>query len=419
MSKNFPLYSQLPNACGLATFLMFVNPDKNIKVKDFLDQFYPKVKDFYAIDQEKKEFQWAYVLDYLLLKSIGNNKFSRYLSEKIPEMFENYKLLMHFELEKNKNRNFDPDDKIINHMYNSFFESDLLHPFILRNHLISLKWEYELKLLFFLFGGEFIPQISIDGTGSFFFSRQDTRDLDSEKFLKKFNLLKEYTTEGQDSCVAINTRQHWLVLESVYKEGNNYFMKILDPARKTPSKIKITKRKFSEKVRFYLFKYDLNNAFILSEEVKQFLGEEIERDKKNLYNFFTELEVFFKKSIEQKEKEVIQTRISPETEQKLAKDLFEGDLESYFYENESEEEQLLKESDREYIDTEEKLLEAQEIAELISSERFDVDGLDFGEDILSGEDEIKHLLKKAIGKTSKEEFVDKIKFFFKKREYSD
>ena len=87
MSENFPLYSQLPNACGLATFLMFVNPDKNIKLKDFLDYFYPKVKDFYAIDQEKKEFQWAYVLDYLLLKSIGNNKLSDYLSKKIPDMF--------------------------------------------------------------------------------------------------------------------------------------------------------------------------------------------------------------------------------------------------------------------------------------------------------------------------------------------
>jgi len=41
---TLPFYSQLPNCCGLSTFLMMINPDKNITFKVFLENLYTQLE---------------------------------------------------------------------------------------------------------------------------------------------------------------------------------------------------------------------------------------------------------------------------------------------------------------------------------------------------------------------------------------
>lgn len=409
MSNKLPNYSQLPNTCGLSTFLMLLNPEKNLKVRKFLDDFYPKVKDFYAIDQSIKEYQWSYVLDYILLKSLGNNKLSEYLFEKIPD-FETIKIYINFELKKSKDRKFGPYNEITNNIYENFFESGVVHPYIIRDHLLSLKLNIELKILFYLFGGEFIPQDSVDGTGSLFFEKKDLKNLNSNtNFLAKYHTIKQHKKRGDNFSVAINASHHWIALNSVFDEGNNYFLIVNDPSKSKPLTLKISTRRISDKVRFYFFRYNLIDAFILTEEVQKFLEKEIESDKKNILHFLMELENFLEKgpSLDEGEKE---GRITDDINE-----FWEEDSEEFLDEEEIEQDV----EEQEYVDTEEKLLQAQKLSELISSEQpFNTDGLDFSEDVLSRKDEFKNILKKTLDTDSEEEFVDKLKLFFKTRKYS-
>lgn len=61
---------------------MLINPEKNTTVKKFLEGFFQKMK-FLVLDlkDNKKEFRWSYVLEYILLKSLANNKLSDHLSK--------------------------------------------------------------------------------------------------------------------------------------------------------------------------------------------------------------------------------------------------------------------------------------------------------------------------------------------------
>ena len=68
---SLPLYSQLPNCCGISTYLMLINPEKNLKFKEFLNTLYSKIQ--FLKKENSQEFKWTVVLDYILLKYVGNN----------------------------------------------------------------------------------------------------------------------------------------------------------------------------------------------------------------------------------------------------------------------------------------------------------------------------------------------------------
>lgn len=265
---------------------MLINPEKNINIKEFLEGFFKKMK-FLVLDLKynKKEFRWSYVLEYFLLKSLANNKLSEHLSKEIPELLENSKILIKSELKKKKDTDFIVNSELRKKTLDSYFKTGLENPFIIRNHLYSIKHDYELRILFSLFGGKYLSQELSDLSGFFYFTNEDLKDINSERFTLKYQAIKNHIEKAPNNCIAINSSYHWLALISTLKIGKDHILILNDPNKTKQIKKKISKRKLSDKDIFYFFKYDLKNAIILSEEIKEFLEKELSKEKNTFIDF--------------------------------------------------------------------------------------------------------------------------------------
>jgi len=265
---------------------MLINPEKNTTIKEFLEGFFKKMK-FLVLDLKynKKEFRWSYVLEYFLLKSLANNKLSEHLSKEIPELLENSKILIKSELKKKKDTDFIVNSELRKKTLDSYFKTGLENPFIIRNHLYSIKHDYELRILFSLFGGKYLSQELSDLSGFFYFTNEDLKDINSERFTLKYQAIKNHIEKSPNHCIAINSSYHWLALISALKIGKDHILILNDPNKTKQIKKKISKRKLSDKDIFYFFKYDLKNAIILSEEIKEFLEKELSKEKNAFIDF--------------------------------------------------------------------------------------------------------------------------------------
>ncbi|MFO8018920.1 MAG: hypothetical protein R6U96_09815 [Promethearchaeia archaeon] len=272
--NSLPLYSQLTNCCGLSTFLMLLNPRENIKYKNFLEDLYEKIQ--FLMPQEKKEFRWSVVLDYLLLKTLGDNRLTLYLEEKLNETFINYRAIMNFELKKLIKRPFRKVKRS-----KKFFEENKVNPFILRKSLYKMRTDMDLKILFSLFGGDFYPQQqqNYDGTGSLYFTPHDFEE--TKKYKEKLRIMESHleTLNSGIPCIALNMGFHWVAITEV--NSKNTLIKYNNPLGGKGLTRKITKF-LSEEYRFYLFSHKPNDAFILKDKIKEFLFRELQnRDKKD------------------------------------------------------------------------------------------------------------------------------------------
>ncbi|MHA1147333.1 MAG: hypothetical protein ACTSR8_03725 [Promethearchaeota archaeon] len=283
-----PIYRQLPQGCGLSTFLMLINPERNQKVKIFLDQLFEDIKFLtYAFKPnylEVAEFRWSIALGYLLLKCFGNNLISRYLSDKLGEIYDTYKLIF---IQKIKNVDTSELRRLpieFIELYLSFFETGLINPFVLRRELLLLREDVDLKSLFSIFGGNFYPQEQEipDGTGALYFTKNDKKN-DAANYYSKIDILKAHLANFQNGnipCIAVNTGGHWVAVSSIEEKR----IILNNPSSRKPVKISIT-RHIPEIFRFYLFDYRPRDAFILKNDFTEFLQLNIEKEQKNLQNF--------------------------------------------------------------------------------------------------------------------------------------
>ena len=256
---NLPLYSQLANTCGISTFLMLINPQKNEKFKLFLNDIYKKLSYFRKYSRD--EFKWSVVIDYLLLKSMGNNILKDFLSKKNPDITDVYMPIVHYELQ----------DK-------NFAENNVITKYVLKKSLHKMRTDADLKILFYLFGGEFYPQQNPfpDGTGGLFFTHDDFFPNES-KFKDKINVLKSHLEKkenGKMPCIALNVGYHWIAINYLRKNT----IGVNNPLNTSPSEKNIS-RTIPERYRFYLFSYNQDDAFILKKNVKNFILSEIENKR--------------------------------------------------------------------------------------------------------------------------------------------
>ncbi|MFX1258096.1 MAG: hypothetical protein ACFFAN_09565 [Promethearchaeota archaeon] len=273
---------------------MLINPEKNKNLKNFLNDLYSKISFLTsALNQDIKsidEYKWAIVLDYILLKCCGNNTLSSFLRESLPEIFENYKQLMLFKLKNSKIKQFKqliPKEK---EFYFSFFKNFLVNPLILRQNLFKMRTDIDLKILFFLFGGNFFPQEQehFDGTGALYYVKEDFKSK-SELFISKLNILKNHlfqnTSNNKVPCIALNKGQHWVALNSI--EGK--ILSLNDPRTKKTLKLRILHH-IPKNFRFYLFDYNPENPPLLKKNFMNFFKLEVEKERKSLKKHTKELE---------------------------------------------------------------------------------------------------------------------------------
>lgn len=254
--SNLPFYGQLPNCCGLSTYLMLINPPKNEVFKNILNEFYSHLQ--FLNKQSKEEFQWTIVINYLLLKSLGNNILTDYLKSRDSDLVDYYMPIMHYDLS---------DDK--------FSKTNHVKQRLFNRYLYTMKTDRDLSILFYLFGGTYHPQqqeIS-DSTRSLYFSRTDFDK--KEKLIKKINIIKKHMNLRFDTpCIALNVGYHWVAVDSI--EDN--VLIIHNPLSRSVQKLKLEQH-VPESYRFYLYTYNPKDAFILKKNVKDFLLSIIEKDK--------------------------------------------------------------------------------------------------------------------------------------------
>jgi hypothetical protein len=118
-------YKQLPNACGLSTFLMLINPEKNLEFKLFLDKMYKyiefQITELPSKFKELKEYKWSIVLTYVLLKCIDKNELYFYLEKTIPEIIENYATITMYTLQELDAKETQKYSKVVLNFYLDFF----------------------------------------------------------------------------------------------------------------------------------------------------------------------------------------------------------------------------------------------------------------------------------------------------------
>ncbi len=240
------------NTCGISTFLMLINPEKNRKFRNLFERVYEKIS--FLMKSNQNEFQWSITIAYLLLKSMGSNLMRDYLHERNPEIVDYYMPIVHYKIGDNK-----------------FHETNKITKRILKSHLYTMREDPDFKILFYLFGGDYYPQKQDiwDGTGALYFIQNDF-EKDCLNCKKKFKILKDHLKgqkDGKTNCIALNLGFHWVAVNSI-ENGN---LVLHNSLSRSPRIIKIN-REILESYRFYLFSYHEQEAFILKEEALDFLS---------------------------------------------------------------------------------------------------------------------------------------------------
>jgi len=226
--------------CGLSSFLMLINPEKNAQLRTFLNDFYEKIK--FLKKTQIDEFKWSVVVDYLILKSIFGQDLKNHIRSKDPDIVDYYFPIKLYEL-----KNY------------SFSRNGLLTKKVFNYHLHKWKTNNDLKILFYLFGGTYYsqPQKFPDGTGSLYFEKNSNSESETKLDAMKAHLRK--SNENDSFCIVLNIRSfHWVAVNSILDD--NSFL-INDPSG---GQIKLKVNRLSSQFRFYLFSYDLRESIILN-----------------------------------------------------------------------------------------------------------------------------------------------------------
>lgn len=257
LSDDLPIYSQLPNCCRLSTFLMMINPEKNTQFKVFLEDLYNQLE--YLNNQPIQEYQYSISINYLLLKSIGNNLIKEFIRKKDEDLVEYYMPIIDFDI---SNEQFSTDNLVRRRLFNEY--------------LYTMKRNEDLKILFYLFGGKYYNQEQeiADPTRSLYFSKRDFKNKTSYEYKRK--IIEDHfknCSEVRKPCMALNISYHWVAISAI-KEDILYIHNPLSSKLQTRNLKNLT-----ESCRLYLFSYNKHEAFIHSKRLWNFLVEEIQMER--------------------------------------------------------------------------------------------------------------------------------------------
>ena len=284
---------------------MLIDPEENSKFKKFMNDFFEEIEFLIPRLTQKgkllKEYKWTVVINYLLLKIMGDNLLSEQLREKLPEFFlEDYQVHIIHKLKNENSRIIRRLAQRFKNYYYSFFDSFLINPYVLERDLNTMKKDVDLRILFALFGGIYIHQThdTLGSKGEIFFSREDFEG-EGKPYSEKIQLLYEHLEKSGNktaSSIILNINSHWVSVTSIDKEKSLVFFN--DPKSGRESKIKINK-KTPPAFLFYLYEYNPDEALILKDGVMEFLVKESEKEMKELKKFLKVLVENFEKDIEE------------------------------------------------------------------------------------------------------------------------
>jgi len=209
---EFPLYRQLTNSCGLASILMLMDPSKNPKLQEILDNIGELINPLILkiLPVNESEFIYQYVLQYVLLKAVSRNSeeyqfLNDYLTEQFKSSFENQKLISNFKLAESHQKFIEHEMFAIAKAYDRYIlEGNTISTLVIKNETFSVKNDMDLKILMSIFGYDFIPFNSTNG--ALVYDKKDKNFLNN---LCKSHIDPEYR-------ILFGDGKHWQALTGLY-----------------------------------------------------------------------------------------------------------------------------------------------------------------------------------------------------------
>lgn len=287
VKKDYPLFHQVSNGCGLSSMLMLLDPIKENKdLAEFIDTVWEGVKTFLMAKKiTKKEFKWSYALQYLLQKALHKNVISNYLRKNIEYFDDDFIPHVKEHLMELKQAHINREEVQIVEMYDSFFKNGLNNHFIVQEHLGRMKTNVELRILFELFGYEFIPHYYGQPTMALWFSQEEIKSLD-DSVSEKAKILKTEFERG--SKVMWGQSYHWLAVTDIQISEKGYEIIVNDPL--IGQKLKIKLQSLTSDDQLYFYKKKNVDMKPIWKSFVDYLEKEFEKERKVLENFKKELQ---------------------------------------------------------------------------------------------------------------------------------
>jgi hypothetical protein len=170
-------------------------------------------------------------------------------------------------------------------MYDSFFKKGLNNHFILQEHLGRMKTNVELRILFELFGYEFIPHYYGQPTMALWFSEEEIKNLE-DTVSDKAKILKTEFERG--SKVMWGQSYHWLAITDIQISEKGYEIIVNDPL--IGQKLKIKLQSLTDDDQLYFYKKKNVDMKPIWKSFIDYLTKEFEKERKVLENFKKEMQ---------------------------------------------------------------------------------------------------------------------------------
>ena len=283
---EFPLYRQLTNSCGLASILMLMDPSKNHKLQEILDNIGELINPiiFKILPVNESEFIYQYVLQYVLLKALSQDSeeyqfLNEYLTVQFKNSFVNQKLISNFKLAESHQKFIEHEMFSIAKAYDRYIlEGNTIPTLMLKNETFSVKNDMDLKILMSIFGYDFIPFNSTNGALAY--NKKD------KEFLE--NLCKSHI--DPENRILFGDGKHWQALTGMYtKDLDKWVIKNEKIAPKTslkdfiiayndpiiPKQNSIQLKEIISQQFFYIFKKKKGDNSILWDRLKNAIAQNI------------------------------------------------------------------------------------------------------------------------------------------------
>ncbi len=285
---ELPLYPQVSNGCGLATLLMNINPIKNRADAKFLEAAYEQVRQMipYSSKIPTEAFQWAYTLQYLLMKCTTPNAHSflaDYLNEALSYTIEDQIFLYQANMQGFLARMIKDGKPYFSIPIEAYLNEGLLNYLLLEKELKQMKTDIELKILMEIFGYSFEFQQTDDPFGAIKFEEEELAE-PTETTFEKIKLL-DSLLKNPDYRFFFGIAHHWVALTAIINtkpnsskfRAKNYVLRFNDP--NSVEKAAINFKRLSGACRIYAFKKNTRDYGKLQQELLKAITADIEKEK--------------------------------------------------------------------------------------------------------------------------------------------
>ncbi len=297
---DYPIFLQLPNGCGLSSMLMFLDPLQDENLAHFLDEAWKGISQIMMQHNiHQKEFQWSFVLEYLLIKSLADNVIKEYIYEKQPD-YDVFSPLLSYDLAGYRQGHMEQKREYIAEEYDNFFRTGIINQFLLTQHIGKMKTNMELKMLFELFGYEFVPYYSDDPTCAVIFTKKEMKNPKDPDVKERLDFLKNEFNKG--ARIMLGSYHHWVVVSNIILTKKGYEMIINDS--NVGKRYNINFRRLSDTDRFYVYKKRNIDIKPLWNAIIKYLENEFVKERDTFEIFKIKLQESIKKRLEERKKEI-------------------------------------------------------------------------------------------------------------------